>query len=71
MIYAPNPQSSDTAIVALVLKEILKQMTSQQLAAIQSNLSKEANQMRSSGVNGADARRLSEVAQAMGLGSLF
>jgi len=71
MIHAPNPQSSDTEIIALVLKEILKHMTPQQLAAIKSNLSKEANQMLSNGVNGADGRRLNVVAQAAGLGSLF
>jgi hypothetical protein len=71
MVYAPNPQSSDTKIIALVLAEILKQMTPTQQNAIKTALSSEANSMLNSGANGADARRLNEVAQEMGLGSLF
>lgn len=71
MLSAPNPQSQDAKILAMILKAILVQLTPNQQAAIKQNLSTEANRMQSSGVDGADARRLNELAQEAGIGSLL
>lgn len=71
MIYSPNPQSSDAEILAMILKEILVQLPAHQQAAIKQNLSAAAKRMQADGVNAADGRRLNELAQGAGLGSLF
>ncbi|QJE02518.1 hypothetical protein HH212_22915 [Massilia forsythiae] len=71
MTYIPNPQSSDAEILAMILKEILVQLPANQRATIKQNLSAVAKRMQADGVNSADGRRLNELAQGAGLGSLF
>jgi hypothetical protein len=66
-----NPQSSDTHIMAMILKEIMGQMTPVQRAAIQRNLSVEAKRMVDGLVNGPDGFRLNEIAKDAGLTSLL
>lgn len=71
MSYVPNPQSPDAEILAMILKEIMAQLPAGQRAAITQKLSTEAKRMQSGGMDGANARRLNELAQEAGLGSLF